>query len=149
MSYFIELKVELRKKDVEIMYKDKELLSSKGLLTARGIFEFYMYLCFGELQRVGICKQFENFNESNLIVKMSLKENQYKLPPDGYCASILSAADQCSVQLSNIYMALCSDIHVSSWSGPGVLVYASKLTTGEKGLVEFIADKMNLITIEN
>jgi hypothetical protein len=159
MSYITELKdelavkntekkLELEKKDIELLYKDKELLSSKGKLTARGIFEFYMYLCFGELQTGGICKQSEKFNVSNMLVKMGLKENQEKLPPGGYCASLLSAADQCNVELSSVYMVLCNDIHGSPWSGPGVLVYASELNVGQKCLVEFIADKMKLNTIE-
>ena len=143
-----EKKLELEKKDTELMYKDKELLSAKGLLTARGIFEFYMYLCFGELQKVGICRWTEKFNVSNMIVKMYLKENQHKMPPGGYCANLLSAADQCNVNLSDVYMALSSEVHGSPWSGPGVLVYASKLTTGVKCLVVFIADSMNLRTIE-
>ena len=144
----IDKKSELDMKDIELFYKDKELLTLKGLLTVRGIFEFYMHVCSRELQRVGICKSLDKFNVSNILMKMGLKENQEKLPPGGYCASLLSAADQYNVELSNVYMVLCSDVHRSSWSGPGVLVYASKLNVGEKCVVEFIADKMNLRTVE-
>ena len=85
-------------------------------------------LCFGELDTVGICNQSEKCNVSNMIAKMCLKKNQHKLSPGGYYANLLSAADQCKVKLSDVYMALCSEVHGSSWSGPGVLVYASKLT---------------------
>jgi len=138
----------IEKKDSELMSKNKELLSSRGALTARGIFEFYVNSCVVELQKLGICTLSEKFNVSNIISKMSDKENQHKLPVDGYCIKLLNMAKQSRVSLKDVYMQLSKDVHGSSWSGPSVLVYADTLSQQEKCFIELVADRMNLIIKE-
>ena len=152
----IEKKLELEKKDfesklvakeIELKYINKELLSVKGLLTSRGIFEFYITLCFGELQKLGICGEKEKLNFTQTINKMYIVENRQKLPDDGPCAKLLNAADQCKVHLLDVYMTLCHGVHGSPWSGPGVQVLANCMSKGDKCIVEFIAEAMKLRTM--
>ena len=138
---------ELEKKEIEMKYINKELLSVKGLLTSRGIFEFYITLCFGELQKLGICGEKEKLNFTQTINKMYIVENRQKLPDDGPCAKLLNAADQCKVHLLDVYMTLCHGVHGSPWSGPGVQVLANSMSKGDKCIVEFIAEAMKLRTM--
>ena len=149
----IETKLGMEKKDIEIKlvasevelkYISKELLSVKGLLTSRGIFEFYITLCFGELQKLGICGEKEKLNYTQTINKMYIMENRKKLPDDGPCVKLLNAADKCKVHLLSVYTTLCNEIHGGPWSGPGVQVLANKMSIEDKCIIEFIAEDMKL-----
>jgi len=140
--------MKLQIKENEIKNKDKELLGIKGLLTSRGIFEFFINLCFGELQELGLCGKYEKCNITNTLNKMNKMENRELYPSGGYSARILYAAEHCNANLTDVYKTLCNEIHGSRWSGPGVQVYASMLTEREKCIVNFIANDMNLIMAE-
>jgi hypothetical protein len=139
-----EIETKLVANEIELKYINKELLSVKGLLTSRGIFEFYITLCFGELQKLGICGEKERLNFTQTITKMYIVENRQKLPDDSPCAKLLNAADQCKVHLLDVYITLCNEVHGSPWSGPGVQVLANSMSKGDKCIVEFIAEDMKL-----
>jgi len=142
-----EIETKLVANEIELKYVNKELLSVKGLLTSRGIFEFYITLCLGELQKLGICGEKEKLNYTQTILKMYKEENRQKLSDDGPCAKLLNAADQCKVYLLDVYITLCNEIHGGPWSGPGVQVLANSMSMEEKCIVEFIAKDMKLRTI--
>ena len=86
-------------------------------------------------------------NFTQTITKMYIVENRQKLPDDSPCAKLLNAADQCKVHLLDVYITLCNEVHGSPWSGPGVQVLANSMSKGDKCIVEFIAEDMNLRTM--
>ena len=127
-----------------MLKKDKELLGAKGLLTARGIFEFYIHQCFDELQKLGLTTEREKLKVSHTINKLDNLKIQAKLLPDGKCRRLLKAADDCNVKILSVYETLCKDIHGSPWSGPGVRVNNENLAPEVACLLDFVASDLSL-----
>lgn len=142
-------------KDIELEMKNMEDIDEdeahhfKDNSTLKDMFDFYLCLCFGELHGLGVYKpsvKFINVSKSLLIMKMY---DQQALPYDGYCAKLLSAVDECKVNLSNVYKTMCKDIHGGPLHGPEVPTLTERmLTPGEKSLVLFIADSLHITITE-
>jgi hypothetical protein len=135
---------EIEIKNIQLEQKEKELLGAKGLLTARGIFEFYIHQCFDELQKLGLANEREKFKVSHTINKLNKPEIQAKMLPNGKCRKLLKAADDCNVEIHSVYATLSNDIHGSPWNGPGVRVNSENLPQKEACLLDFVASDLSL-----
>jgi hypothetical protein len=135
---------EIEKKNIQLEQKEKELLGAKGLLTARGIFEFYIHQCFDELQKLGLTTEREKFKVSHTINKLNKPEIQAKILPNGKCRRLLKAANDCNVEIHSVYETLSYDIHGSPWNGPGVRVNNENLPQEEACLLDFVASDLSL-----
>ena len=110
---------------------EKELLMSKGLLNARGIFEHQLKKCFLEMWQVGLIKvNIISFREdcftTNIIKNLFIHMDS--LPVNGLSSRLLKAATNCNCDLRTLYNTLNDDdIHGNPWSGPGIRMYMSHL----------------------
>ena len=110
---------------------EKELLMSKGLLNARGIFEHQLKKCFLEMWQVGLIKvNIVSFREdcfTTTIIK-NLLIHMDSLPVNGLSSRLLKAATDYNCDLRTLYNTLNDDdIHGTPWSGPGIRMYMSHL----------------------
>jgi len=105
---------------------EQELLASKGLLTARGIFEHEVKKCFFERRPNGKPKR---FNVTDVISE--IMRDADILNPDGHSYRLVKVAKKCNCDLAELYAKLCSEIHGYPWSGPGVKVQINKMSEGD------------------
>jgi len=143
----------IKAKDELLKEKDKRIdeaiqlyLRSKGLMSCRGIFEFYVYRCFGELQKLDLAKSTMTFNVKSVIEL--LERNKGKLPKEAiFCMRLLNQAEKCGVKnLYDLYAKLSTSIHGDPWDGPSVRVYKSLLDSSDICMIDFIAEDSGLKT---
>jgi hypothetical protein len=148
LSAYIEAEKEKEKEKEEKKYlqklideKDKRLgllekilvkeetarLRDKGLLTSRGIMEFYLRQSFEELKEKGIFPPKSKFNASATLEKLQEKKIGESI---GWRTDFLvQTIHDCkfSKPYTDIYGILSDEIHGFSWSGDSVLVYESNM----------------------
>ena len=141
-------------KDVAIESKDElirnlqhQLLMSRGLLTARGIFEQQLMKCFVEMKRHKLCSTTMKFNASG-VIKIIL-ECEATLPKGGPSARLAKKAAECKSDLSTLYSTLSREIHGAPWSGPGIKVHLSQLRKEEQCIIQYLADDFGLELVED
>ena len=112
-------------------------------MTARGIFEFYLYQCMGELQLVDKIKPTERFNAKSVLNTIIAMTASNKLPNSAEkCRKLLNAADKCDCKdIYEMYALLSNEIHGRPWNGEGVKVYAANMDKAYLCLINFIADE--------
>ena len=141
----------IKAKDELLKEKDKRIgeafqlyLRSKGLMSCRGIFEFYVYRCFGELQKIDLAKSTMTFNVKSVIAL--LERNKARLPEEAiFCTRLLNQAKKCGVtDMYDLYAKLSTSIHGDPWDGPSVRVYKSLLESSDACMIDFIAEDSGL-----
>ena len=139
-------KVAISKSDLVIEGKDKELMMAKGTMTCRGIFEFYLTICYAELKGLGALGDKEKLIYTNFIQKVTA--TTFTVPSKAFKTSaFFEAMMKCGMpldQLSVAYSDLCNDVHGYPWHGTSVKVFTDQMQDTTACLVSFIAEQLNL-----
>ena len=145
--------VAIEAKDVAIEAKDdlirnlqQQLLMSRGLLTARGIYEQQLLKCLVEMKRLKLCSSNMNFNATGVIMK--IVELQANLPKGGPSARLAKKAAECKCDLTTLFSTLSKEIHGAPWSGPGIKVHMTQLKKEDQCLIQYLADDLGLELVE-
>jgi len=146
--------VAIEAKDVAIEAKDElirnlqqQLLMSRGLLTARGIYEQQLLKCLVEMKRLKLCSSNMNFNATGVIMK--IVELQANLPKGGPSARLAKKAAECKCDLTTLFSTLSKEIHGAPWSGPGIKVHLTQLRKEDQCLIQYLADDLGLELVED
>ena len=146
--------VAIEAKDVAIEAKDdlirnlqQQLLMSRGLLTARGIYEQQLLKCLVEMKRLKLYSSNMNFNATGVIMK--IVELQANLPKGGPSARLAKKAAECKCDLTTLFSTLSKEIHGAPWSGPGIKVHLTQLRKEDQCLIQYLADDLGLELVED
>ena len=134
-------------KDELIRNLQQHLLMSRGLLTARGIYEQQLLKCLVEMKRLKLCSSNMNFNATGVIMK--IVELQANLPKGGPSARLAKKAAECKCDLTTLFSTLSKEIHGAPWSGPGIKVHLSQLRKEDQCLIHYLADDLGLELVED
>ena len=85
--------VAVEAKDELIRNLQQQLLMSRGLLTARDIYEQQLLKCLVEMKRLKLCSSNMKFNATGVIMK--IMELQANLPKVGPSARLVKKAAEC------------------------------------------------------
>ena len=132
----------LEAKEVSINEKEKESMTSKGLLTARGILEAMLRKCLIEMKVLGLVKETEKDNMTNIIQHLTKKEKHF--PETSKCYLLVQSAKKCGCDLQSLYVTLCSSIHGAPWYGSSIKIFSKALREEDTCLLKAIADDMSL-----
>ena len=124
-------------------------MRAKGLLTGRGIFEYYLKQAGKELSTSAKGVGLDVTTTCERIGSMHLSKN---IPCSSTCPNtfmIYTILGECKSEnaddLRNLWGAyLCSDLHGYAWSGSSVLVYSNELNSFGKCLFEKLVKKIGL-----
>ena len=139
--------VAIEAKDDVIRNLQQQLLMSRGLLTARGIYEQQLLKCLVEMKRLKLCSSNMNFNATGVIMK--IMELQANLPEGGPSVRLVKKAAECKSDLITLFSTLSKEIHGAPWSGPGIKVHLSQLRKEDQCLIQYLADDLGLELVEN
>ena len=134
-------------KDELIRNLQQQLLMSRGLLTARGIYEQQLLKCLVEMKRLKLCSSNMNFNATGVIMK--IVELQANLPKGGPSARLAKKAAECKCDLTTLFSTLSKEIHGAPWSGPGIKVHLTQLRKEDQCLIQYLADDLGLELLED
>eukprot|EP00597_Dinobryon_sp_UTEXLB2267_P001862 CAMPEP_0170070236 /NCGR_PEP_ID=MMETSP0019_2-20121128/8609_1 /TAXON_ID=98059 /ORGANISM="Dinobryon sp., Strain UTEXLB2267" /LENGTH=172 /DNA_ID=CAMNT_0010278475 /DNA_START=117 /DNA_END=635 /DNA_ORIENTATION=+ len=143
---------EVRERERERQDRDKletvyieQILASRGVLTARGIFEHILNIIHIELKLPG------KFNATTTCYYLQNHIEDLSGTPLQYTKGFLDAIHSCRFDAKSIvplYSELSSSIHGAPWSGPGVSINVQILSGGANGasacLLLKIADMLKL-----
>ena len=117
-----------------LLSKQTEILGIQGLMTCRGIFEFYLNCCHGELQAANMATKKDNFKVSN-VIKLITKAD-FQIPKDSiWIRNFLFWLKECGcTDLLALCAKLCSGIHGAAWYG--------KLLQVERCIMEKIKNQL-------
>ena len=132
----------LEAKEVSINEKELESMTSKGLLTARGILEAMLRKCLIEMKVLGLVKETEKDNMTNIIQHLTQKEKHF--PETSKCYLLVQSAKRCGCDLQSLYVTLCSSIHGAPWYGSSIKIFSKALREEDTCLLKAIADDMSL-----
>ena len=132
----------LEAKEVSINEKELENMTSKGLLTARGILEAMLRKCLIEMKVLGLVKETEKDNMTNIIQHLTQKEKHF--PETSKCYLLVQSAKRCGCDLQSLYVTLCSSIHGAPWYGSSIKIFSKALREEDTCLLKAIADDMSL-----
>ena len=139
--------VAIEAKDDLIRNLQQQLLMSRGLLTARGIYEQQLLKCLVEMKRLKLCSSNMNFNATGVIMK--IMELQANLPEGGPSVRLVKKAAECKSHLITLFSTLSKEIHGAPWSGPGIKVHLSQVRKEDQCLIQYLADDLGLELVEN
>jgi len=145
------LEMEKRLAEFRVHMLQKELLMTKGTLTARGIFEHMIGECGKELfsdpmnpsrkppSIAAICDKLHSF-----LIKNETLTDSYPA-----CQNILTIFRECELNTdeynpTKLWVTLCNEVHGAPWSGPAVMVRSSRLHSKESCVIMRIAKSMHL-----
>ena len=140
-------KVAIEAKDELIRILQQQLLMSRGLLTARGIYEQELVKCLVEMKRLKLCPSTMNYNALAVILK--ILELNASLPKGGPSARLAKKAAVCNSDLIQLYSTLSKEIHGAPWSGPGIKVHLSQLRKEDQCFLQYLADDIGLELVED
>ena len=132
----------LEAKEVSINEKELESMTSKGLLTVRGILEAMLRKCLIEMKVLGLVKETEKDNMTNIIQHLTKKERHF--PETSKCYLLVQSAKKCGCDLQSLYVTLCSSIHGAPWYGSSIKIFSKALREEDTCLLKAIADDMSL-----
>ena len=135
-------KVAIEAKDELIRILQQQLLMSRGLLTARGIYE-------EEMKRLKLCNVSIKMNYNASAVILKILEYKDILPKGGPSARLVKKAAECNSDLIKLFSTLSKEIHGAPWSGPGIKVHLSQLRKEDQCLLQYLADDIGLELVED
>lgn len=138
------LNIQKDQSDSEVVNLRKQLLQEKGIMSSRGIAEFYFEQCFQELGRLGLVKIDKKWTMNDKIgIIMSYKE---KCPENAFSTRKLhDQLEKCNCEeLIGLYSELSHEIHGRPWSGESVKVMAEYLSRKYYCMIEFFASELKL-----
>jgi len=132
----------LEAKEVVINQKELESMTSKGVMTARGILEAMLRKCLVEMKVLGLVKETEKVNITNIIQHLTQKEKHF--PETSKCYLLVQSAKRCGCDLQSLYLTLCNSIHGAPWYGSSIKIFSKALREEDTCLLKAIADDMSL-----
>ena len=117
-------------------------MTSKGLLTVRGVMEAMLRKCLIEMKVLGLVKETEKDNMTNIIQHLTKKEKHF--PETSKCYLLVQSAKKCGCDLQSLYVTLCSSIHGAPWYGSSIKIFSKALREEDTCLLKAIADDMSL-----
>ena len=125
--------------------KDIEILRAKGLMTARGIVEFFCQRSFSELKGKKILGEKERFVATSFLLKLpSLVEGNNISAEEKFTNSLFNSGKTCNVNLADLYGVVSKEIHGFPWNGDSVIVFYDQMTEHEACVIQFLANEMGL-----
>jgi hypothetical protein len=122
-------------------------MKTRGVLTARSIFEFHLKQAGYELKSASSAKALDVTSTCNKIGEMI----EQKKPPDDsqyYTKILYNIAIQCSCKdkkiLSRLYGKLSDNVHGYPWHGSTVMIYAADLSDKDKCILTGLCGRMNV-----
>lgn len=133
---------------VEIRSLRLEYFRSKGLMTARGIFEFFLNWCYGELKRFHpqTLNGVHRFSARSTVG--AIEELGDLLSPSATsCRSLWKFKTDCGFgtkSLYDVYAVLSEKTHGDRWHGEFVKVFKSSLEQHQVCLITKVAEILDL-----
>jgi hypothetical protein len=117
--------------DKMLAKKETEILGIQGLLSCRGIFEFFLNGCCEELKISGDYPKNEHCKFTT-VLKILIRP-RLKIPENSlWVRDFLKWKTECKVKDPvKFYAKLCNGIHGAPWFGPSVRIFRDKLLGSE------------------
>ena len=128
-----------------LISKETEILGIQGLMSCRGIFEFYLNFCHGELKTANIIKKTDTFKATNIINWIT--SANFQIPEDSiWIRDFLNWLKECGcTNPLALYTKLCSGIHGAAWHGASVRIYRKKLLEVEYCVMEKMWNRLSVV----
>jgi hypothetical protein len=133
---------------VEIRSLRLECFRSKGLMTARGIFEFFLNWCYGELKRFHpqTLNGIHRFSARSTVGAIE-ELGDLLSPLATSCRSLWKFKKDCGFgtkSLYDVYAVLSEKTHGDRWHGESVKVFKSSLGQHQVCLITKVAEILDL-----